>query len=162
MTVLNPLDDNTTLWAAFVNALANAHGAGGIINGCSISKGSGDWDIDMTAGDITEGDVMASVTSGTVTLTQPSNDADMDAGESRIDLVHVDTSDTLSTTEGTAATDPASPDIPSSTVLVGFVHVANSDSTVADSDIIDIPAFQQPESARSVQWSEGFAPNFAG
>lgn len=143
MPVINPIDDNQGAYAAWFNAFANAHGAGGIVSGCSISKGTGDWDIDVTSGTIIESNTEASISAGTVTLTQPSNDADMDAGESRIDLVTANTGDALSVTEGTAASNPTTPDIPSSEVLLGFVHVSNSDSTVADSDIFDVPALIQ-------------------
>lgn len=142
MTTLNQFDDNEFLWAADLNAVVNAASSSGINSGCSISKGTGDWDIDVTSGEIVEDGALASISSGTVTLTQPSNDADMGSGESRIDLVHVNTSDTLATTEGTAASDPVSPDIPADEVLLGFVVVSNADGTVADSDIFDIPAIQ--------------------
>jgi len=140
MTVVNQFDDNTTLWAAALNALANAHGAGGIVSGCSISKGTGDWDIDVTAGTVIEANTEASITADTVTLSDASG---LSAGESRVDLIHADTGDVIATTEGTAASDPTSPDIPAGEVLLGFVVVSNGDSTVADSDIFDVPALRQ-------------------
>lgn len=148
MTVINPIDDNSRAWAAWFNALANAHGAGGIVSGCSISKGAGDWDIDVTAGTIVESNTETSITADTVALTDPASDADMDAGESRVDLITADTTDSISVTEGTAASSPATPDIPSGEVLLGFVVIAESDATVADSDIFDVPALMQDDSIR--------------
>jgi len=143
MTVVNPASDNVTLWAAMLNAFANAHGAGGIVSECSISKGTGDWDIDVTAGTIIEANTEASITADTVTLSDASG---LSAGESRVDLIHADTGDAIATTEGTGAADPVSPDIPASEVLLGFVVVSEGDSTVADSDIFDVPALRQNDS----------------
>lgn len=144
MTVLNQFDDNETLWALDLNALTNALGPGGIISGCSISKGTGDWDIDVTSGSIIEANTEASISSGTVTITDSSA---LTSGQSRVTAIHADTGDALASTDGSAASNPASPDIPASEVLLGFVIVADTDSTVADSDIFDIPALLQNKNA---------------
>lgn len=150
MSVTNLLDDNTTFWSSYYNALSDALAGFDIISGCSISKGTSDWDIDVTSGTvfiIAAGGGNVSVSSGTVTLTDPASDADMDAGESRIDLITANTSGTLAAVEGTAATNPDAPDVPADEVVLGFVVIAESDSTVADSDIIDIPALHGPQFA---------------
>lgn len=141
----NQFDDNQALWAAELNAISDALGSGGIVSGCSISKGSGDWDIDVTSGTIIEANTEASISSDTVPITDASG---LSAGESRVTLIHADTGDTLASTDGSAAEDPASPDIPASEVLLGFVVVSEGDSTVADSDIFDIPALMQDDSVR--------------
>lgn len=149
MTVVNPVNDNEFYWAAWANAWANAFGAGGIVSGCSISKGSGDWDIDVTSGTIIESNTEASITADTETITDSSalgTDAEGN-DESRITLITANTGDTISSTDGSAAVKPATPDIPANEVLLGFVVVTNGDSTAADSDIFDVPALRQNDSA---------------
>lgn len=163
MTV-NQTDDNQTLWAGDLNAMANALLPEAIENGCSVSKGTGDWDSDVTAGDIVIGGEDVAISSGTVTHTAPANDADMDAGESRIDLVTADATDTLAITEGTAASNPTTPDIPSGEVVLGFWHIEEGDATLADADLFDSPALYDLGSHRSLAsvWSEGLAPGLGG
>lgn len=147
--VENYAQGNTTIWDSETNAVMNALAGFGIITGCSISKGTGDWDIDVTSGTVLiTGTGEVSVSSGTVTLTDPTNDADLDAGESRIDLITADTGGSLAGVEGTAATNPDSPDIPTDEVILGFVVIAESDNTLADSTINDIPALLGDDSTR--------------
>lgn len=158
--VHNTLDDNTTFWSVYYSVVENALGGWGIVSGCAISKGTGDWDIDVTSGTVfITGTGEVSVSSGTVTLTDPASDADMDAGESRIDLVTADTGGSLAAVEGTAASNPDAPDIPADEVVLGFVHIENSDSTVADSDIIDVPALLGDD---SVRYHDGSAAELDG
>lgn len=135
----NAYDDNTTLWAPALNAQLNASNLELVKSGCDPTKGTGDWDVDVASGTIIAGQSTGevSVSAQTVALTDPANDADMDSGESRIDLVTVNSSGTASATEGTAASNPSSPDIPAGEVLVAFVHVENGDGTIADSDLFD-------------------------
>lgn len=147
----NLYDDNTTLWAASLNALVNAVNGDAIIDGCSIAKGTGDWDIDTTSGTIIATNTVTSSSAVTVTVTDPANDTDMDAGESRIDLVVNDTTDTTTVVEGTAASNPTTPDIPADHVVLGFAVIAESDSTLADSRIVDIPETADEQSARYFQ-----------
>lgn len=138
--VVNSPSENTTAYALQMAAAYNALNGFGIVSGCSISKGTGDWDIDVTSGTVfITGTGAVAVGSGTVTLTAPGSDADMDAGESRIDLITADTGGSLAGVEGTAAADPDYPDIPTDEVLLGFVEVFNDDSTAADSTIFDVP-----------------------
>lgn len=137
----NTFDDNTTLWAGQLNALANAHEREGIVSGVEPSKGTGDWDVDTTSGTVRIRGTVTDVTaqSPAVTLTAPASDSDLDAGESRIDIVHVNGSGTFSSTEGTAATNPTTPNIPSDEALIAVIHIEESDSTLADSDIFAYP-----------------------
>lgn len=148
-------DDNTTLWSPALNSLLNASNHELVKTGCDPSKGTGDWDIDITSGAVLAGLNAGSVhvSAQTVTLTAPSNDTDMGSGEGRIDLVTVNSSGTASGTEGTAASNPTAPAIPSGEVLVAFIHVENSDSTVADSDIFDPRVLQQVPSPGFVGWT---------
>lgn len=133
----NVFDDNLALWAASLNAMANADVGEAIVSGCSVSKGSGDWDSDITSGTVRIGGAPASVSSDTVTHSDSSGLA---SGESRVDLITADSSGALSITEGTGADDPASPDIPTDEVVVGFWVIANGDATLAASDLFDVPA----------------------
>lgn len=147
--VLNTLDDNTVFWSPYYTILENAFAGFATISGCSISKGTGNWDIDVTSGTIlVTGTGEVSVSSGTVTLTAPASDADMDAGESRVDLITANSSGTLAVVEGTAASNPDTPNVPSDEVILGFVIVAESDSTASDSDIVDTPALLGDDTAR--------------
>lgn len=133
----NPYDDNTTLWAASLNTIHNGVQQELIESGATPSKGSNDWDTDIASGDVFVNGTEASVSSQTVTHTQPGNDADMGSGDSRIDLVTINDSGTAAITEGSAAADPASPDIPANEVCVAQWHIANGDSTLADADLTD-------------------------
>lgn len=138
----NTLDDNTTLWAGQLNAIANGLAREAPITGIEPSKGTGDWEVDTTAGQYRTGSFPHAVSaqSPAVTLTAPGSDADMDAGESRIDIVTIDSTGTFAIQEGTAATNPTSPDIPDGETPVAIIHVENGDSTLADSDIFAYPA----------------------
>lgn len=160
--VINYAQGNTTIFDGDVNSMMNALGGFGIFNGCSVSKGSGDWDIDVTAGDVyIEDSGLANVSAGTVTITDSSGLA---SGESRITIITADTSGTLASVDGSAATNPDSPNIPTDEVLLGFVLVSDTDSTAADSDILDIPALMSVdyEQQSAAVWSEGLAPGLGG
>lgn len=120
----NPVGDSETFSATYWSSILNAHAVESVISGCNPSKGSGDFDVDIAAGEVVVGGTQVSVSSGTVTLsTSDSND--------RVDLVHVNSSGTLSKTEGTAATDPTAPDIPSDEVLLATVLVEGGASSLS-------------------------------
>lgn len=128
----NPVGDredfSATYWSAILNGLAKE----AVVSGCSPSKGSGDFDIDIASGEVVVSGTQASVSSGTVTLsTSDSND--------RVDLVHADSSGTLSSTEGSASSTPTAPDIPSDEILLATVLVEGgaSDLSSAGSSIND-------------------------
>lgn len=135
MTV-NIFDDNEPLWAASQNALANADAGEAIVSGCSVSKGSGDWESDVASGTVRVGGASVSVSADTVTHSDSSG---LSSGESRVDLITADSAGSLSITKGTGASNPTSPDIPADEVVVGFWVIADSDSTLADSDLFDVP-----------------------
>lgn len=150
MTTVNYAQGNTTIYDAETNAVMNAANNGGIISGGSVSKGSGDWDIDVTAGEaLVDGIGQVPINAGTVTITDSSALA---SGESRITLLTVQTDGTLNSVDGSAATNPDSPDIPADEVLLGFVVVADTDSTLADSDINDLPAMRHRSDNEALFW----------
>lgn len=153
--VLNTLDDNITFWSPYYTALENALAGDAIVSGLSISKGTGDWDIDVTSGALIESWTETSISSGTVTITDSSG---LGSGESRITLIHADTGDALASTDGSAAADPDAPDLPAGEVLLGFVVVSDTDSTVADSEIVDLGAIAPAARSNSIQiWSGSIA-----
>lgn len=135
--VINPFADNTDLWAGRVNSLANAPGGFAIKDGCTPTKGTGDWDVDVASGNvIVLGSGVVSVSAQTQDLTDPTSD--MSSGQERIVIVTINSSGATNSVEGTAASDnPSTPSIPSDEVLVAVVHVSNSDATIADSDLYD-------------------------
>jgi hypothetical protein len=128
----NPVGDREDFSATYWSAILNAHAKEAVVSGCTPSKGSGDWDVDIASGEVVVGGTQVSVSADTVTLS-PSDSDD------RVDLVHVDSSGTVSSTEGTAATNPTAPDIPSGEVLLATVLVEGgaSDLSSAGSSIND-------------------------
>ena len=140
--------DNMTLWAASLNGLANGTNGDAIVSGCGLTAGAGDWETDVDSGTVINANTTGSVSADTVLHTDPASDADMDTGESRIDLVVSNASDNTSIIEGTAATNPVSPDISTDDVLLGFWLIAESDSTLADSTLFDMPPLAAPDSAK--------------
>lgn len=135
----NPQSDGAFVHAALVNAILNGHDTEGIVSGCTPSVGSGDWDVDVASGTVVS-DGEASVSAQTASLTAPSNDADLDSGEARADLVTLDSSGTVQVQEGTAASgnkEPVAPDIPNGQVLVAFVFVDGDATSLSSSDVFD-------------------------
>lgn len=134
--VRNGFGDNRPLWAAELNALQSAPGSFGVVDGCTPTEGTGDWDVDVASGTVrVDGTGDVSVSGQTVDLADPTGG--MNSGETRVVLVTVDASGTASDTAGTAATNPASPDIPTDEVLVAVVVVAAADASISDSDLYD-------------------------
>lgn len=83
-----------------------------------------------------------SVAAQTEQLTAPANDADLDAGETRVDLITVDSTGATNTTEGSpgAGTDAnpvIAPDIPSGQVLIAAVTVDGGATSLTSGDIHD-------------------------
>lgn len=131
-------NDNTTYWAGTPRALLNAHNLEVVVSGCDPSKGTGDWDVDITSGSIIAGSSNGEVTVSSATQDLSDPTSDMSSGQERIVIVTVNSSGNTNSVEGTAvASNPTTPDIPSGEVLIASVHVENGDSTLADSDIFD-------------------------
>lgn len=134
---LNSFDDGSPLLANGLNAILNAFNSEAVKNGVVASKGTGDYDVDFTSGEVTIGGDLVTVASDTKTLTSAAADADLDAGEFRVDTITVDDTGTINVAEGTAAVNPVAPDIPSDEVLVSLVIVDGSASALTSADILD-------------------------
>jgi streptogramin lyase len=132
----NPTDDNTALWSATLNAFASRQAGLAILSGCTVSKGTGDFDSDVSSGTVWLNGARVSVSSATLTHTDTSN---MSSGETRVDLISADSNGAVSITKGTAAMDPAAPGIPTDEVLLGYWQIAGDDASLASSDLFDIP-----------------------
>lgn len=133
----NIWQDNRPLTAAVLNSLASAIGGVSTISGCTPTVGTNAWDVDVASGTVrVDGTGDVSVSSQTVDLNDPTSD--LAAGESRVVLVTINDSGTASATEGTAATDPATPDIPTSEVVVAVVYVTDADANLSEADLYDI------------------------
>lgn len=134
---LNHFKDNETAWAGRWNAILNAPGSEVIVSGCTPSKGTNDWDVDVASGTVRiDGSGDVSVSAQTEDLADPTSD--MSSGEERVVIVTLNSSGNTNSVEGTAvSSNPVTPDIPSGEVLVALVHVENADATIADSDLFD-------------------------
>lgn len=134
----NPTDAGTaepeSTWDSIFNGLDKEV----VISGCALSKGAGDFDVDVASGEVFVAETAASVAAVTKTLTSPSNDADLDSGEWRVDILTVNSSGTVSVQEGTAAPEfPDAPDIPADEVCLGWVLVSGDATSLSSSDIHD-------------------------
>lgn len=120
----NPVQDGEDFSATYWSSIYNAHAAEAVITGCVPSKGSGDWDVDVTAGEALVQNSVVDVSAGTVTLSASATD-------DRVDIVTVDDSGTLAATEGTADATPEAPAIPSGEVLIATVLVEGGGGSLA-------------------------------
>lgn len=134
---LNTFDDNEPLFAAHMNYLVNALNGDGIVSGCAISKGTGDFETDVTSGTVQINNDRFSVSADTVTHSDTSG---LTSNEQRIDIITVDNTDTITVTEGTAAFNPTTPTIPTDEVLLGFWFIDETDTQLTTE--FDIPASQ--------------------
>ena len=133
----NIWQDNRPLTAAVLNSLASAIGGVSTISGCTPTVGTGTWDVDVASGTVrVDGTGDVSVSAQTVDLNDPTSD--LNSGESRVVLVTIDNTGGASATEGAAATDPATPDIPDSEVVVAVVYVTAADADLSEADLYDI------------------------
>lgn len=139
----NPVKDGEQFTTVYWSGMVNAHAAEAVLTGCAPSKGTGSWDVDVASGTVRLGTSPASVSAQTKTLTTPANDTDLDSGEFRVDLITIDSTGTAIVTEGTAATNPIAPDIPSSEVLITAVLVDGSATSLSASDIKDYRILHQ-------------------
>lgn len=132
----NVISENETAWAAQQNSQWNRDADEGVVSGCAVTKGTGDWDADIASGEIWLTGRGADVSAQTEDLNDPTSD--MSSGEERLVIVTVDSDGNSNSVEGTAVgSNPVSPDIPADEVILATIHVENGDSTLADSDIFD-------------------------
>lgn len=134
---LNPFTDGNALLGVGLNGMVNAHAQDGIITGVTPSKGAGSYDVDIASGTALIDNDLITVAADTVTLTSAAADADLDAGEFRVDVITVDTTGTINVAEGTAAVTPIAPSIPTDEALIAFVIVDGSGSSISSGDIHD-------------------------
>lgn len=132
---INPWSAGSPLPVSLLRGIANAPGGFGVVSGCGLTKGTGDWAVDVASGTALVSNSAVTVGSTTKTLTDPASDADLDSGEFRVDLISVDSGGTVSVTEGTAAAKPTEEDIPASETLLGYVLVSGDASALTSGDI---------------------------
>lgn len=158
----NPFQDGDIVHAPGLNAAVNGLNLEGVKSGCTPSKGTGDWDVDVASGAVFVNSTdETSVGSATKTLTAPSNDADLDAGEARVDLVTVDSTGTVNVTEGTASSGDKlanAPDIPANEVLIAAVFVDGDATSLSSSDINDYRSIIKPQPPVPAWQEDGNSP----
>jgi hypothetical protein len=133
----NPVQDGDFVLAPLFGSLMNAHQQDAVLNGVAPSVGTGDFDVDTTAGNVVVESDPVTVSSNTATLTAPSNDADLDSGEFRVDLLTVNNAGTVNVSEGNAANEPISPPIPTDEVVICAVVVAGDATGLQSADVRD-------------------------
>lgn len=120
----NPVQDNEDFSATYLSGILNAHNQEAIVSGATPSKGSGDFDVDVDAGEAMVQGSLVSIGATTVTLSTS-------ASEDRVDIITVNSAGTVSATEGTAGSDPVAPDIPSGEVLIATVLVEGGSASLS-------------------------------
>lgn len=131
MTV-NRVGDNEEFSATHWSSILNGVGLEYILSGCTPTKGTGNFDVDVAAGSVLiAGSSPVTFAGDTVTLTTP------DPTNPRVDLVTIDTGGVLDSVDGTPASDPEAPDIPANEVVIAVVEVAAGASSIVAGDIHD-------------------------
>ena len=133
-----PITSGSTIWRNSIKTLENEKVGFGIINGLAITENSlgADMSIDYAIGYCVVDNTLVTVSStGNVAI-----DAS-DGTEDRIDLISIDDAGTVSVTKG-ANYDPATEavvplTIPTDETLLAQVYVANTVTTITDSNITD-------------------------
>jgi hypothetical protein len=146
----NPVQDGDFVLAPLFGSLINAHGAEGVLNGIDPSVGTGDWDVDTSAGDVFINNSTQAVSPTTTTLTDPASDADLDSGEFRVDLLTADSTGSINVAEGVAATEPITEDIPSDEAVVCAVVVSGAASSLQSADIYDYRTLIEDDAGRYI------------
>ena len=107
----------------------------GVISGCAVSaQGSPDMTVAVAIGLIRVGTLTPLtqyVPSGNVTITAAHSTLP------RIDLIVVDNVGNKSAVAGTAAAEPACPNIPANSIVLAMVYVPAADTTIAANQITD-------------------------
>lgn len=130
----NPIEDYQEFSGVFLNGLLNAHDNEAIVSGCTPSKGTGDFEVDIASGTVLVGGKQVDVNAQTVTVSDASA---LGTGEARVDIITINSSGTAAVTEGTGDTSPVAPDIPSTESLCSMVVVQNGDTSLSSSSIFD-------------------------
>ena len=115
-----------------VDILVAGIGGDGVVSGCAVTaQGSPNNTVAVAAGTVQVGTTLATVTGGNVTMTAAH------ATNPRIDLITVNDSGTKAYTAGTAASDPAPPAIPASSVVLAAIYVPANDNVINSNQITD-------------------------
>ncbi len=104
-----------------------------VVDGCDLTAAGTDMDVDVASGSIYINSNEVNISSGSVTLSAS------DPTHSRCDLIVVNSSGTISAITGTPASVPLTPSYTeTSYVVLGFVIVPNTATTISTSDITQI------------------------
>lgn len=108
-------------------------GPTGVVSGCAITGGGG-MSIDVAAGKVRH-DGKPIATAGATGEAIPAAHATL----YRVDLVTINASGTVVVTDGTAAAQDtaAAPTVPADSVVIGFVYVSPTDTTIATNECQD-------------------------
>src|SRR6056297_1899843 len=146
----NPFTDGQQFSAARLNSMYNAHQNEGVLNGCDASTSTNAFDVDVSSGNVFLNGTDVSV--GATTVSHSTSDP-----EDRIDLLSVDSTGTVTITQGNPAAtsgQPVAPDIPTDEILISLVYVRGGSAEILTGDIFndykvtlatDIPAFESPQ-----------------
>lgn len=125
-------DDQSALMDTDLQVLVAALEGVGVISGCAVTaQGSPNMTVAVASGVVRVNGKRVAVSSGNVTVSTA------DGSNPRIDLIVVDDSGTKDAIDGTAASAPKAPDIPANSVVLAFVYVPASDTTIASNQITD-------------------------
>lgn len=108
-----------------------------LINGGVASKGSGNWDVDLTTLKYQNRNEVLSITADTYTLSAAH------ATLNRYDIIYLDlTDDTIKIKEGTPSASPADPDIDEDHLKICKILVRGGDTQIYNGDITDLRDFK--------------------
>jgi hypothetical protein len=111
----------------------NAHQNNGVLTGLDASTSTNSFDVDVSSGEVFLNDSVVSASSTTVS--HSTSDP-----EDRIDLITVNSSGTVSITQGSPAAtsgEPVAPDIPTDEILVSLIYVRGGSSEILSGDIFN-------------------------
>jgi hypothetical protein len=129
-------DTQSELHEADLQTLALGLQLTGVVSGCAVTaQGTPDMTVAVAAGSVIVDGVLATVSSGNVTITTA------DATNPRYDLVVVDNAGAKSVTAGTAAANPDKPDVPADRAVLAEVLVLAADTTIETDKIVDKRVF---------------------
>lgn len=129
----NPFTDGEPFSVAALNSLKHVFDGEGITSGGTLTPGTGDFEVDISATEYLVAGSYESLSADSVTLSSPS-------AEDRLDLIVANTTPAYQVVEGDPANtsgEPNAKDIPADTVLLGVVYVASDATELFASDLFD-------------------------
>lgn len=133
-----------------VQALA---GEAAVLDGCEVTLGTGDRDLDVDDGFIRLGGSSYDLDAGTVEV-DPADDE-----ENRYDLVVAD-EDGFRVEHGEPNQPPVAPSIPDATVLLALVHSESGTDELTEFDLYDTRGIRREGGSGGRVWSDTYAPGF--